>query len=442
MLAILKKYRANIALLIASLLFSFLLAEGLLTTYRLVKYGHLGRGELTMLRKGLRDDVVGGTGDRFENRLILHPLFGYTYNPKDTGINNFGFRTKHDIFLNASGYSIKDILRSESLVVGIFGGSFAEITGLQSEYLEEELRRSFPTKKPIVMNFALGGQALPQSAFIFVYLKELFDVVVFIDGLNEPWNYIENNRAGFPPEYAKAAHYRYKISRQELSPIQFERTEQLVALKRKVDRVTSISLLPVLRQSLIVHYAWSALQRYWSTKISSVSLEIIKSYGSNRRFFDVGDDTIMTFAAHQWGKYHAMIHHLASEQGALSIHLLQPNPFFPNSKVLTPEEQHLIADSYPVEDYVVKAYPKIQKELSYLRVHDAGFVAEDLTPVFKNVKTSVWIDAAHANEEGSRLIMDKIAELIRANKNSISSLHNSKMQRREQDQASLKYKLE
>lgn len=363
----LKKYRANVALLLTSSLVAVFLAEGFLTAYRLVEHKEVGREELIRMRKELRDDVVGGTQDRFENELVLHPLFGYTYNPKDKGVNNFGFRAKHNILLNASGYSIKDILRSESLVIGIFGGSFAEITGQQSEYLEEELRRSFPTKNPIVMNFAVGGHALPQSAFIFVYFKELFDVVVFIDGLNELWNYVENNRAGFPPEFAKAAHYKYKISRQELSPVQFERTEQLVSLKRKVDHITSISLLPVLRQSLIVHYAWSALQRYWSRKMSSVSLEIMKSYENDKRFLEIEDEAIMDFASRQWTKSHSMIHHLSSREGALSIHLLQPSPFIANSKVLTPEEQHLIANPYRIEDYVVKDYPKLQGELTNLR---------------------------------------------------------------------------
>jgi hypothetical protein len=63
----------------------------------------------------------------------------------------------------------------------------------------------------------------------------------------------------------------------------------------------------------------------------------------------------------------------------------------------------------------------MQRKMSDLRVQDAVFV---------NVRTSIWTDPVHANnEEKSRLIMDRIAELIRTNKNSISSLHNPKMQR-------------
>jgi hypothetical protein len=128
--------------------------------------------------------------------------------------------------------------------------------------------------------------------------------------------------------------------------------------------------------------------------------------------------------------YCGMIRHFASKEGALPIHLLQPNPFVPNSEVLTAEEQHLVANPYHIEDYVVKGYPKLQREMFNLRVQDEGFVAEDLTGVFRNVPTSIWTDPVHANnEERSRSIMDRIVELVRANENSISSLHNSRMQR-------------
>jgi hypothetical protein len=119
--------------------------------------------------------------------------------------------------------------------------------------------------------------------------------------------------------------------------------------------------------------------------------------------------------------YHGTIHHLASKEGASPIHLVQPSPFMTNSKVLRPEEQHLIANAYRIDDCVVKGYPKLQRKMSDLCVQDAVFVS---------VQTSTWTDPVHANnEERLRMIMDRIAELIRANKNLISSLHNPKMQR-------------
>jgi hypothetical protein len=270
------------------------------------------------------------------------------------------------------------------------------------------------------MNFAVGGHALPQSAFIYIYFKELFDVAIFIDGLNEVWNYVANNKAGFPPEYAKASHYTFKISRQDLTPLQFERTSHIISLKRKIDNITSLSLLPIIRQSLFVHYAWRVLLSLWSRKVSALSYDIAESYKSNKRFFDTEDATIWSYAAHRWRRYHNLVHNLSSAEGTLSIHLLQPNPFVPDSKILTPEEQSRVERANRIKDYVVNGYPKLQAEIPNLRTQ--GLIVEDLTDIFRTVDTSIWTDGSHANEKGSRLVMDKIVELIKTNKNSISDL--------------------
>jgi hypothetical protein len=60
--------------LVANFLVAFFLAEGLLTVYRVVKHGKVGREEVIRVRSELRDDFVGGIGDRDENRQVLHPF--------------------------------------------------------------------------------------------------------------------------------------------------------------------------------------------------------------------------------------------------------------------------------------------------------------------------------------------------------------------------------
>ena len=434
MLKILKKFRGHLALLVASFFVGFFLAEGLLTVYRVVKHGRIGQEEVIKVRQELRREAPGDTEHRWENELVVHPFFGYTQNPKDKGVNNFGFSTKYDVLLEESRYSITNSVKRDLLVMGIFGGSFARDIGTEHVYLENKLKSLFPDKKLVIMNFGIGGHALPQSAFIYIYFKELFDVVVFIDGLNELWNYVENNKAGVPPEYAKAAHYLYKISRQELTPIQFERTSHIISLKRKIEKITALSLLPIIRQSLLVHHLWNALQSYWSQKIAEISLDIVKSYDNGKRFFDMDDNAILSHAARQWGKYHKLIHHLSAMDGVLSIHLLQPNPYVPDSKSLTPDEKYRVDNSYPVKQYVVNGYPKLQAEIANLRPQ--GLIVEDLTALFKPISTSIWDDSAHVNNDGRRLIADQIAELIKANKKSI--LNQRKMEVFKSDKSPLR----
>ncbi len=414
-----RSVKARLFIMFAGCLAGLLLTEGLLVTHRVIKYGHVGWSELIAIRRKLPDDVIGGVGDRWENRLVLHPLFGYTYNPKDKDINNFGFHTRQHISLAECGYFFKNVSNKESLIIGIFGGSFAEMTGGEAEYLEKQLHDVLPSRKPIVVNFAIGGHALPQSAFIYLYFRQLFDIAVFVDGLNELWNYVENNRAGLPPEYAKGIHYIYKLSRQELTPIQFRRTSRIISLKDRINAITTLSLLPILKYSVFVHHVWGALQIYWTRNIAEESLAITKSYDANKNFFDTPDDTILDLAALEWASYHDLIHHAAGAQSAISIHLLQPNPFVPNSKILTPEEHRAVTNSYPINDYVMTGYPKLQARIRALRA--LGLIAEDLTDIFKTTAGAVWVDAAHTNQTGSRMVMDRIARLIKSNKDLVKA---------------------
>jgi hypothetical protein len=401
---------ARIALALASCIAALLLGEGVLTAFRFARHGGVDRRSLIEIRQNQRDDVVGGHGRPFENRLVLHPLFGYTFNPADEEIDNLGFWTPYDIVLDSSGYVVRDHARDDHVVVGIFGGSFAGLAGRDGAYLENALRPLFPDRRPIVLNFAVGGHALPQSAFVYLYFRELCDVVVFVDGLNELWNYVENNRSGYPPEYAKAFHYTYKLSRQELTPAQFERTAEIVALRRRIEQATSLSLWPVLRRSVLVHELWSAAQLRWSGRIAGLSREIEETYQRKARFFDRQDDDLLRYAARQWRSYHDLVDTVARSNGALSIHLLQPNPFVPGSKVLTEAERKRVLNSYAVQDYVLKGYPLLQEEIFGLRAQ--GAAAEDLTGVYRDVHTSIWNDSAHPNAEGVRLVLDHVAAII------------------------------
>ena len=268
----------------------------------------------------------------------------------------------------------------------------------------------------------MGGHALPQSAFIFIYFRELFDIVVFIDGLNEVWNSVENNKAGYPPEYAKAAHFQYKLSLNELSPERFVLTSQIISMKKNLARVTNISLLPIIRHSLLVHYIWRKLAEHWRVRISIKTSKIEKSYDQNPNFFNVDDEFVIDHAVKQWMKYHQLIHEIASSEGILDIHLLQPSPFVEKSKHLTSEELRNINNSYNIRDYVVTGYPKLQASIVNLK--QSGVLAEDLSYLFKDMKGSIWVDPAHTDTIGYEMVLDKVFEIIKKNKSSLQCLTN------------------
>ncbi len=318
------------------------------------------------------------------NNMEIHPFFGYVHNPKLPGVNNFGFLTKYNMALLNGKYSLLNINKEKSFVVGIFGGSFAEEIGMESEFLEKEISALFPGKSPVVINFGIGGYALPQTAFVFIYFRDLLDVAVFVDGLNGIWNPIDNNNAGCPPEYAKAVDFQYKLSLNRMSPEVFMSTARILEKRKNIVSVTKISLLPFIKESLLTHYAWVIWTGLKERGIFSDYLIIKNNYVNRGKFFNVSDDLILDSAAKRWKSYHSLIYNIASSQNILDLHLLQPNPFVEGSKPLTNEERRLINNSYPIKDIVIAGYPKLQRSVGELK--KSGLIAEDLSFIFKDEK--------------------------------------------------------
>ncbi len=110
----LKRNKSFFILFFAGCLLAFLLSEGILSVYRIVIYGKVARQELIMFRKGLKDDVIGGKGERWKNRLVLHPLFGYTYNPTDDGTGML-FNLREIIEIKTADNSIADNLSRRNI---------------------------------------------------------------------------------------------------------------------------------------------------------------------------------------------------------------------------------------------------------------------------------------------------------------------------------------
>lgn len=397
----------------------FVIAELTATVYFYFDNHTLNRSNEILYREKVFKDAVlsiifveSNLENRWENSLVIHPFFGYVYNTKLADINNFGFKTKYNIDIKDSKYCIDSFDRDKALVIGIFGGSFAQQAGKLSDYLENKLSSFIVNKKPIVVDFALGGQSLPQQAFIFMYFKDLLDIAVFIDGLNEVWNPIENNMAGCPPEFAKAHHFKYLLSLNELTPERLNAVTNITNSRRTLFYITKLSLLPVIRHSLFIHNLWDSLEKILNNHISLETAKIKASYESvNKKFYDISDEKIIDFSVNKYRDYHRFIHMICSDSGILDIHLFQPNPFVPDSKDLTKDEVRLIENSYHIKNYVLYGYPKLAESIASLK--NEGIFAEDLKYFFKDTKEAVWIDACHLNEKGYKLILDRICEYIK-----------------------------
>ncbi len=397
------------------LIISMLLGECLVTVYQYSQNPHLSRKDFISQRlKVLQDEnpiySTKNVNHSWENKLEIHPFFGYVYNSHLTGINNFGFVSKYKIDFSDEGYKIENIDGKKNFVVGIFGGSFANLVGQEGEYLEKDLAKLFPDRTPVVVNFGIGGHALPQSMFTFLYFRNLLDVAVFIDGVNEVWNNVENNQANLPPEFAKAIHFKYKLSLNKMTPEGLIKSYAILNAKKRIILISKISLISGIRQSLLIHYIWQALNNYWNWQIYKNYSALQRVYESHGRFFNVNDDRIINFSVKRWKANHLLIHTISQSENIFDIHLLQPNPSIKNSKKFTQEELKVIYQT-DIKHYVAYGYPRLREALGDIK--EAGVEAEDMSYIYKNTEESIWIDFCHTNKKGSDAILDKIYKLIK-----------------------------
>ena len=129
-----KKIFLKIITIGLGLILGSLVIEGALTAYHYSENDTISRAELISSREKTLQNMMGHTINAdptrgWENSLVIHPFFGYVYNPKLPDVNNFGFKTKYDFIISDSGFSLLNKPRKNLLVVGIFGGSFAELAG-------------------------------------------------------------------------------------------------------------------------------------------------------------------------------------------------------------------------------------------------------------------------------------------------------------------------
>lgn len=387
----------------ASLYYAFRL-DGLVTR----SYAINSREEALagLLRSG--DKVKGEDRSKWENELIIHPLFGYTLNPEQPGVNNYGFKTSYDFDLCGQSYCLKPY-SEDAFVVGFFGGSFAATVAQQGAYLEDKLKKA-GVRNPVVINFAIGGHALPQSFFIFQYFRELVDAAVFMDGVNELWNFVENNRAGGPPEYAKVAHFRYKLSLNQLTASNAKKTLWIIFLKDLCRNFGHFTLLPGIRQSLALHGIFDLILKTKTKATHQLMYEIKQSYFKDTPFYSQEDIELVNFAADRWAEYHDLVHDLSAKWGVQDLHFLQANAFVEGGKELTPDEKEIAVSPHVSKMSILNGYPMLRKKLTDLSVK--GAVTHDLTDVFSGRSETIWKDPFHPTSFGSKIVLDRVFELL------------------------------
>lgn len=350
---------------------------------------------------------------------VIHPYFGFVLDPHRNKIpvSDFGFSFIGDPELDP-------LMKKASgrIIVGIFGGSFA-----QGLYVSA--RNLFPgglqngAKEIVVRNFAAGGYKQPQQLMILSYLLSLgaeFDIVINIDGFNEvALPKTENTVNGVYPFYPRAWNRRAATV---MDPVYLRQAGESYFLTKIRQRWAETFYEYKLYRSPTLALLWQLRDQALANKIFSIRREINQSEDGQSGYAVTGpeypyetDHELFSDLANLWMKSSFQMRLISEGNGARYYHILQPNQYVKDSKLMTKEEKNVaLKESHPYKDGVEKGYPLLRVAGKELINRGVDFV--DLTMFFSNNSEVLYVDdCCHLNRKGYDIIVDYLCTSILKN---------------------------
>ncbi len=347
---------------------------------------------------------------------VLHPYLGFVQDPTRTaGYSDYGFPDAE-----VRPYR-KDPKR---IVIGIFGGSFAEgLSRTTKKVLAAALKQSprFADKEIRILTIAMGGYKEPQQMLALAYLISMgfhFDVVVNLDGLNDiALPVTDNITKGVSPFYPR--NWSARMDSFDATMLSYAREHAGLTESRRF-WAALFSRAP-LRYSVAANVLWLALDRTFDGKVKAVNLaaqkyrpqEISASYMVRGPRFSYANEAD-TFAdlAHMWMRTSVLMNALARANGMAYLHFLQPNQYVPGSKEMGREERRVAYDEeHPYRNSVLLGYPQLQQRGKELQQIGVAFF--DLTQSLAGHKEPLYTDTCcHLSQRGYELVAQEIASRI------------------------------
>jgi len=361
----------------------------------------------------------GGTMDWWGKfHEVIHPYLGFVRDPsKMEGHNQFGFPGL------TPPLSKK---QNGQLVVGIFGGSFAEdfsIHGRQA--LIEELNKhpAYQGREMVFHTIAMGGYKQPQQLMSLSYLLSLgahFDIVINLDGFND---------ITLAPVDNLPQQVFYSFPRAWMVRVHSFNSPELISLvgeislleKRRQDRAGMFSI-PLLHYSVIANIVWKKLDGMFSLELGERRMALQQHQVRNERhpgYLATGpanrfnnEAQAYQALAELWSRSSLQMSRLCEANGIAYFHFLQPNQYLQGSKQLSADElEHAYAENQPYKPSVEKGYPLLISEGE--RLFRQGVSFHDLTMIFSDTAETVYRDSCcHLLHDRYRDIGKAIADSI------------------------------
>ena len=359
----------------------------------------------SLLGEGRRESA----GDEIASTRVMaiHPFLGYVLDPNlarklHPDIDEFGFTR------NPEGIVLKR--RPDRLLVGVVGGSVAQILAYHSAGLLPQLENSplLAGRRVMVVTLANGGYKQPQQLMALNYLLALggeLDVLVNIDGVNDvslaPADNVPHGvHPLFPHEWRGFVGAITEPRAQRLLGKAAYLASVREGLARRADSRP-------LRYSLTAQLAWRSVDRRLSSSRTAALLELqqmklgplpFSATGPRTRYRDEAE--LYQELASAWKRCSLQLARLAAANGIRYHHFLQANQYFPGSKPMDDSERRVaLAPVSPFRTGVEKGYPLLRQRGQELKAEGVAF--HDLTMMFAGVAKPVYIDnCCHYNAEG------------------------------------------
>ncbi len=351
---------------------------------------------------------------------VLHPYLGFVVEPvenlelqKDTFAAH-GFPSNSGT-LTCSGADI---------VIGIFGGSVAEIfVGDGSDALIEELTSApeFSGRTFCVSTVALGGYKQPQQLLALQYFQSLgarFDIVLLIDGFNDIALALAEN---VPSGISIAYPWRWSLRIDgALDPHFLPILGQVSYLKQKRMEWAMVFRYVPLRFSTTASAVWMAWDRILSRRIATRKIAFLAERPPGPIPFAQrgppqpaeGTGALLQELVAIWQRSSLLMEHAVAARGGLYYHVLQPNQYVEGSKPMGKVERSTaIVRNHPYGRWVHTGYPLLQHAGEELRKGSINFL--DATMVFATHEEPLYVDnVGHFNSRGNAILGHFIAKAV------------------------------
>ena len=341
---------------------------------------------------------------------IVHPYLGYVYDPRVE---------------QSSPYGISDISpvqhrSTDTVIIGIFGGSFADDIAYGSgDALADLLKPRFPGKQFVIVKSTIGGYKQPQQLLALNYFTAIggeFDIVINLDGFNEialpPLENVPETNPFFPRQW----HLRMRTvpDRDFLTTV-----GRIRFLDSMAEKWANVFRTGPFRYSVTMNTIWRIGDQLLYNAATNARAELPKMASGTNEYAASGppapfanDGEMYSALAHTWAESSFQMHALAAAKGISYFHFLQPNQYLDGTKPIGEEERRIaIREDHPYARSVRRAYPELRNRGKELVARGVNFI--DLTNIFATNRDVLYQDnCCHVNDKGRRIVVEAIARTI------------------------------